>query len=471
MSAEARIDLAELRTLFLFEGLTEEQLRFVADRSSVRAYPENGVVFREGEPSDALWVLLDGTLRLIRHSEDDDVLVNETDHRGAYAGAVRAFASSAAQTYQSSLIAVRPSRFLRFPADDFAAFIQRWFPMAKHLFDGLYVGIQAAEGTVRQREHLAQLGRLSASLAHELNNPAAATVRASGQLRARVAHMRHKLGMIAEGLVEPTTLARLIAIQEAAVERASKKRDPLTPIQVTDLEDELTDHLESLGVTGAIDLAPVFVAAGLDPTWVDDVAADVGPDLESALRWLGYTLETEALMDEIEEASARISTLVESVKQYSHMDQAAHQEIDIHPGIDSTLTMLGHKLAGIEIRRDYDDALPRVPAYAAELNQVWTNLIDNAVDAMDGTGVLTVRTYRDADAVAVDVQDTGTGIPAEVRSRVFDAFVTTKAAGKGSGLGLDNAKRIIERRHRGSLTFVTGSDGTTFTARLPLTAR
>ncbi|TDE02602.1 cyclic nucleotide-binding domain-containing protein [Jiangella asiatica] len=464
------IDVEELRTLFLFEGMTPEQLAEVAASSDVRAYPAGSTVYRAGEPSVALWVLLEGTLRLVRHADGEDIVVNETDYRGAYAGAVRAFATSAAAAaYPTSLHAVTGCRFLRFPADAFAAFVQKWFPMAVHLFDGLYLGIRTTEATVRQREHLAQLGTLSANLAHELNNPAAATVRAAGQLRDRVAHMRQKLGMIASGTVDPVVIARLIGIQERAVEIASKKREPLTPLQETDLEDELTDHLDDLGIGGAVDLASVFVAAGLDTTFLDDVAGEVGADLEAALRWLGYTLETEALMNEVEDASNRISTLVASVKQYTHLDQAAHQEVDLHPGLDSTLVMLGHKLADIEVRRDYDTSLRPVPAFAAELNQVWTNLIDNAVDAMKGRGVLELRTYRDGDWAVVDVTDHGHGVPEEVRSRLFEAFVTTKPMGEGSGLGLDNAKRIVEKRHQGTITFTTGPGGTTFTTRLPLT--
>ncbi|WP_053204374.1 ATP-binding protein [Jiangella muralis] len=462
------IDVEELRTLFLFEGMTPEQLAEVTASSEVRTYPAGSTVYRAGEPSDALWVLLDGTLRLLRHADGDEVVVNETDYRGAYAGAVRAFATSAAASYETSLHAVTDCRFLRYDAGAFAAFVHQWFPMAVHLFDGLYLGIRTTEATVRQREHLAQLGTLSANLAHELNNPAAATVRAAGQLRDRVAHMRQKLGMIAAGPVDPEMITGLMAIQERAVEIAAKKRDPLTPLQESDLEDEMVDHLEDLGFDHAVDVAPVFVAAGLDTTFIDDVAAEVGDSLPSALAWLGYTLETEALMDEIEDASNRISTLVASVKQYAHLDQAAHQEVDLHPGLDSTLVMLGHKLGEIEVRRDYDTTLPPVPAFAAELNQVWTNLIDNAVDAMKGHGTLTLSTRLDGDHAVVEVADTGHGVPEEVRGRLFEPFVTTKPMGEGSGLGLDNAKRIIEKRHRGTLSYTTGPGGTTFSTRLPL---
>jgi signal transduction histidine kinase len=464
----SRIDIDELRTLFLFEGLTGEQLRWIADRSDVRTFDTGAVICREGEPAEALWVLLAGRIRLTRMASGEETMINETDHRGAYAGAVRAYSETASDTYLSTLTATQPSRLMRLPADDFGTFVRTELPMAVHLLDGLYMGIRASEATVRQREHLAQLGTLSANLAHELNNPAAAAVRATGQLRTRVAGMRHKLGLIAEAGLDARLIARLIALQEAAVEQAAKEREPLTALQEADLEDELIERMEQLGVTAPHDLGPVFAAAGLDTAWLDGVIEQVGRDSVDALRWLGYTLETEALMDEIEDATSRISTLVAAVKQYSYLDQATHQDVDLHPGLDSTVVMLGHKLSGVTVERDYDRTLPAVPAYAAELNQVWTNLIDNAVDAMGGRGVVRLRTYRDGDFAVVDVSDDGPGIPGEILDRVFEPFVTTKAAGKGSGLGLENAKRIVERRHGGSLSFTTGPDGTTFTVRLPL---
>ena len=282
--------------------------------------------------------------------------------------------------------------------------------------------------------------------------------------------MRHKLGMIAQGRVAPETIMRLVALQETAVELAAKRRGvPRTPVQEADLEDALVDRLDELGVAGAYDLAPVYVGAGLDVVWLDEVVAQIGDDpLDGALRWLAYTLETESLMDEVEDATGRISTLVAAVKQYSYVDSSSVQEVDVHVGLDSTTVMLGHKLQGVEVVREYDRELPKVPAYAAELNQVWTNLIDNAADATGGTGRLVLRTRRDGDDLLVDVADDGPGIPDDVQRRVFEAFFTTKPVGEGSGLGLDNALRIVERRHHGRLTFTTGPAGTTFTVRLPL---
>jgi signal transduction histidine kinase len=460
----------ELRTLFLFEALDEEQLTWLSDHGEVRAFDGGAAVYREGEPAEALWVLLDGGLRLTRLMGGEDVVISETTARGVYAGATRAYVDEPDPVYTNSVITTQASSFFRIPGQDFAALMRRWFPMAVHLLDGLYIGIRNSEGTFRQREHLARLGTLSANLAHELNNPAAAAVRATGQLRERVAGMRHKLGMIASGPIDRSAIAQLVAAQERAVELAAKSRRRLTAVEEADLEDALIDRMDELGVASGVDLAPAFVGAGLGVEWLDEVAESVqGGALEGPLRWMAYTVETENLMDEIEDATGRISTLVAAVKQYSYMDSASRQEVDLHTGLDSTVVMLGHKLAGVEVRREYDPDLPRVPAWGAELNQVWTNLIDNAADAMQGTGRLVLRTRRDGDdAVCVEVEDGGPGIPPEVQGRVFDAFFTTKAPGEGSGLGLDGARRIVEQRHLGTLDFTTGPDGTVFRVRLPL---
>jgi signal transduction histidine kinase len=282
--------------------------------------------------------------------------------------------------------------------------------------------------------------------------------------------MRHKLGLIAEGSLSPECVARLVKTQEAAVERALKPRPDLTALEESDLEDAIADRLEEAGVDGAYDLAPVFATAGMDAQWVDDVVEQMESGLEwsAAFGWLRYTLETETLMGEIEEAATRISSLVGAVKQYSHMDSAQHSDVDLKPGLESTLVMLARKLTGIEVRREYTPGLPEVPGYPAELNQVWTNLIDNAADAMAGGGVLTLRTRAEAEAVVVEIADDGPGVAEEVRATLFEPFVTTKPAGEGSGLGLENARRIIEKRHGGSLSFATGPEGTTFCVRLPL---
>jgi signal transduction histidine kinase len=466
----------ELRATFLFERLTDEQLTWIAERGEVTVYDAGARVYDEGEPATCFYVLLEGGVRLTRRVGREEVETGRTEQPGVYAGATRAFVpASEAQTYQNTLETTRPSRFFKLPAEAFAELMATWFPMAVHLLEGLYLGIRTAEATVRQREKLAALGALSAGLAHELNNPASAGTRAASQLRERVAGMRHKLGLLAEGRLDPTRLRRLVALQEEAIEAAAKA-PALGALEEADREDAIAEWLDEHDIAGSWELAPVFVAAGLDTAFLDRVAEE-SPQrtCEGALRWLAYALETEALMHEVEDATSRISTLVSAVKEYSYMDRAPHQDVDVHQGLDSTLVMLGHKLADVQVVKDYDRSLPPVPAYGGELNQVWTNLIDNAVDAMkagarNGAGTLTLRTSRDAASVLVEVADDGPGIPDELAERIFQPFFTTKRLGEGSGLGLDVCKRIVETRHGGTLTVTSRPGDTVFHVRLPLTA-
>jgi signal transduction histidine kinase len=364
-----------------------------------------------------------------------------------------------------------PSRFFVLAASSFAELMHDWFPMAVHLLEGLFFGVQNTQQAIGQRERLLALGSLSAGLTHELNNPAAAAVRATSALRERVAGMRHKLGTISTRPYDRTTLETLIQLQERAVDLVAKA-PALSPIEASDREDAIADWLDEHGVAGGWDLAPVFVQAGLDTAWLEQVVATVGEaTLEGALRWLSYTVETELLMNEIEDSTNRISTLVGAAKQYSQLDRAPYQVVDVRELLESTLMMLGSKIPeGITVVRDYDAALPVIPAYAAELNQVWTNLIDNAVSAMNQAGTLTIRAGLDRDQVFVEFGDTGPGVPAEIRERIFEPFFTTKPVGEGTGLGLDISWRIIVNKHHGDLQVESVPGDTRFRVSLPLTA-
>ncbi|NEC27816.1 cyclic nucleotide-binding domain-containing protein [Streptomyces sp. SID8111] len=465
----------EIGSLFLFERLTPEQLGRLCREGRVERF-EPGEVYAEGEPATCFYVMLEGTVVLSRRVGDQDVEVNRTSQRGVYAGAMQAYLGDRVpQVYTNTMRVTEPSRFFVLPADTFAAVMQEWFPMAVHLLEGLFFGSKSTQRAVGQRERLLALGSLSAGLTHELNNPAAAAVRATATLRERVGRMRHKLRVISTGTYEPETLAQLIDIQERTAERVAKA-PAMSPLEAADREDSLADWLDDHGVEEGWRIAPTFVQAGLDPDWLDGVAAVVDEDLlPGAVGWLNYTVETELLMDEIEDAAKRISHLVDAAKQYSQLDRAPYQVADVHELLDSTLVMLSGKIGQhIEVVRDYDRTLPRIPAYPAELNQVWTNLVDNAVAAMDaaggGGGTLTVRTGREADRLLVEFRDTGTGIPDDIRDRVFDPFFTTKPVGEGTGLGLDISWRIVVGKHRGVLRFESVPGDTRFQVLLPLTA-
>ncbi|MGA5808871.1 ATP-binding protein [Streptomyces cellulosae] len=464
----------EIGSLFLFEKLTPEQLGRLCEAGRVERY-EPGTVYAEGDPATCFYVMVEGAVVLSRRVGGDDVEVTRTSQRGVYAGAMQAYLGDRVpQVYNNSLRVTEPTRFFVLPADTFADIMRDWFPMAVHLLEGLFFGVKSTQQAVGQRERLLALGSLSAGLTHELNNPAAAAVRATATLRERVGKMRRKLRIISEGAYDRETLAGLIEIQERTAERVAKA-PVLSPLEASDREDLLADWLDDHGVEEGWRIAPTFVQAGLDTDWLEQVAAAVDEEtLPSTVGWLNYTVETELLMDEIQDSAARISHLVDAAKQYSQLDRAPFQVADVHELLDSTLLMLSGKLGqGIRVVKEYDRTLPRVPAYPAELNQVWTNLVDNAVAAMreaDGEGTLTVRTARENDALLVEFGDTGPGIPAEIRDRVFDPFFTTKPVGEGTGLGLDISWRIVVNKHHGSLRFDSEPGDTRFQVLLPLTA-
>lgn len=462
----------ELGSLFLFEKLAPDQIDRLCREGRVEAF-EPGPVYAEGDPATCFYILLEGTLVLSRRIGDYDVEINRSSSRGVYAGAFQAYLGDRMrQVYNSSLSVIAPTRFFVLPAESFAAIMREWFPMAVHLLEGLFFGAKSTQEAVGQRERLLALGSLSAGLTHELNNPAAAAVRATSALRERVAGMRHKLGMLAAGSYRRDSLETLIEVQERTAERVAKATT-LTPLEASDREDALADWLDDHGIGDGWQLAPTFVQAGLDTDWLDQVAATVDRDsLEGAMRWLNYTVETELLMNEIEDSTTRVSTLVTAAKQYSQLDRAPHQVSDVHELLDSTLLMVSAKIGPhLTVVKDYDRTLPKIPAYPGELNQVWTNLIDNAVSAMDSTGTdgtLTVRTAREGELLLVEFRDTGPGIPEEISDRVFDPFFTTKPVGEGTGLGLDISWRIVVHKHNGDLRFHSVPGDTRFQVRLPL---
>ncbi|MGW2648009.1 ATP-binding protein [Streptomyces sp. NPDC001393] len=464
----------EIGSLFLFEKLSPEQLGRLCSEGRVELF-QPGPVYTEGDPATCFFVMIEGTVVLSRRVGGDDVEVTRASQPGVYAGAMQAYLGDRVrQVYNNSMRVTEPTRFFVLPADIFADVMTEWFPMAVHLLEGLFFGSKNTQAAIGQRERLLALGSLSAGLTHELNNPAAAAVRATATLRERVAKMRHKLAVIAEGPFSRDALASLIEIQERTAERVAKA-PVLSPLEAADREDLLTDWLQDHGIDHGWQLAPTFVQAGLDVDWLEQVAAAVDEEiLAGAIGWLNYTIETELLMSEIEDSTTRISHLVDAAKQYSQLDRAPYRVVDVHELLDSTLLMLSGKIgAGIEVVKEYDRTLPPVPAYPAELNQVWTNLIDNAVSAMNGaggTGTLTVRTALDHERLLVEFRDTGPGVPPAIKDRIFDPFFTTKPVGEGTGLGLDISWRIVVNKHHGSLRLESVPGDTRFQVLLPLTA-
>jgi signal transduction histidine kinase len=369
------------------------------------------------------------------------------------------------QTYPGSLRAITECEFLVLPARELGEAFRRWYPMPTHFLQGLYYGVHTGDALAGQRERLLALGKLSAGLTHELNNPAAAAGRAAAALRSSIAEVRSELAELAPH----SALARLVDIQERIVRRLDGRLVP-SVLETSEREDELTDWISVHGVEGAWKLGPELAGAGVGIEELTLVAGTVdSPALSAALRWLTCTVQTEILLSEITDATGRISALVDAAKQYSQMDRGAHQNVDVHDGLDSTLVMLGHTLGdGIRVVTDYDRDLPEIPAYAAELNQVWTNLINNAADAMAGSGILTIRSRREAAQLLVEICDTGPGVPSEQRQQIFEPFFTTKPVGQGTGLGLDLSWRIVVNRHGGDIRVVSEPGDTRFQVRLPM---
>jgi signal transduction histidine kinase len=468
-----RLDPEELRELFLFEKLTDEQLAWLAERGEVAGYEAGSTVYRVGEPATCLFVLLDGTLSMVMRAPGGEIEVNRTDHRGTYAGAFFAYLDlPMARSYGTGLRTVTDCRFWVLSADHFGRAVREWFPMATHMLEGFAIQGMGSQQTLSTRERLVALGTVTAGLTHELNNPATAAARATATLAERLRGLWDELAAVAGSGLDGGRLAELAGLVRQAEGRTEQA--PLSPLEASDREDELGGWLEEHGVADAWDLAPPLVAAGVDTGWLERVAATVGPEaLPHAIGVAAITCEAESLLEEVGEASARISALIGAAKQYSQMDRSPLQQVDVHDGLDSTLTMLKHKLeTGIEVVRDYDRSLPELPAYAGELNQVWTNLVDNAADAMegmDGRGKLAVRTARDGDQVLVEIGDNGPGIPEAAAPHILEPFYTTKPVGKGTGLGLDICWRIVVQRHHGDLRFTSSPGDTRFQVLLPLT--
>ena len=451
----------DLRSLSIFDGLTDDQLAdLITGGTEVRIEP--GVdLFREGEYADFWWVLIDGAIDLIRRVGREDTVVARMDVPGRWAGGFRAWDEHG--TYLATGRGASDGRVLRVPAEVLRDRASEWFPFGAHLIAGLYRTARSIESTARQRSSLVTLGTLAAGIAHEINNPASAASRAIDGLETELGALLSSVQQLVEKNVSPEQFAELDAL------RSELEPAELDPLARADREQRLATWLDRNHVGRAWIIAPQLTAVGADLVWCARVAAVLeGSALGPAMEWVASMSLVATLLSEVKESTRRISELVAAMRSYTQMDRASMQRVNVTDGLDSTLVMLGHKLRGVTVVREYGADLPFIDAYAGELNQVWTNLIDNAVDAMGGSGTLRLTTRIAGGAVVIDVSDTGSGMPPEVAARAFEAFYTTKDVGQGTGLGLDIARRIIVERHGGKISVDSRPGETTLRVELPV---
>jgi signal transduction histidine kinase len=455
----------ELRAVDLFEGLDDEQLGAWAEVASCRDVPAGGIVAEKGESEGGLQLLLSGAVDALL-VEGDRVEPAGRHDAPTWMGAIVALSGGPLPVRMQ---AATDCRLAVVPAPEVRRLAQEQPVVAQRIMRQVAPVMRGIADLESNRERLASLGTMAAGLAHELNNPAAAASRAAAQLEEALAVIGSALADFVEAGVERSEAAELVALQREA-QASAASRTALDALDAADAEDALLDRLEDLGVEDAWRLAEPLASAGVDEAWLERVARAAGPALGVALRWIAATLTAGGLAGELQESTRRMSDLVGAVKAYAYMDRGELVTVDLHEGLETTLAVLAHKLkhTAIAVERDYDRSIPPATVRGSELNQVWTNLLDNAIDALGERGTITIATRRDGACAEIDVTDDGPGVPDEVRDRVFDSFFTTKDVGHGTGLGLATARRIVVDRHGGALNLITEPGRTTFRVRLPL---
>ena len=452
------------RTLEFFQGAPDTEIAWMVAHGTELHLNTGEHFAHEDQPTPGFYVMLEGELQITR-TVNNYVQVMGTTPPGIIGGEMALLFGSVSNIGACALV---PSRLLFFTPEQFRLIFGATPKLATRIMHIAAGRTQGYATNVIQQEKMAALGKLSAGLAHELNNPAAAVRRAVGSLRERLPQLQaqiielNRLGLSGEQITE------LVAYQQQCND-ASEPRRVLSPLEQSDREEELGLELEAHGIANAWELAPVFVAAGATAEQLHTLASKLpAQNLGAVLVWLATALDTTSLLDEIQSSTQRISDLVQAIKSYTYRDQGKVQDVDINRDLDTTLTVLRYKLkkGSVEVVRQYDPDLPIIQARGSELNQVWTNLIDNAIDAVNNNGRIQIITRREQGFVMVEVADDGAGIPADVRPRIFEPFFTTKGVGSGTGLGLDISYRIIQE-HRGTIEVFSRPGQTRFIVRIP----
>jgi signal transduction histidine kinase len=466
MSELERPTLDELRTIDLFDELDDDQLARWREVAEIRELPRDALVAAADRTlSPEFTLLLRGEVQgLVTEAGRVEPITRQV--APTWMGAISVLTET---SIGGELRAVTDVRLAAIGAEDFTRLVTSQRPVFRRVMRAIRPVATRIAAREQNRERLASLGTMAAGLAHELNNPATAARRAASDLADALDVLASTIGLFVESGMERHQVEELVAMQREAMERATA-RDALSTLDAADAEDELLDALERFNVSEPWRLSEPLVAAGIDVAWLQRLADVAGPGTGAAVAWIAASLTTRGLAAEIAESTERMSQLVKAVKAYAFMDRGELVETDVHEGLETTLMVLGHKLkhTSIKVRRTYDRSLPKITLRGSELNQVWTNLLANAIEALGDAGVIDIVTERDGPCARVDIVDDGPGIPADVRGHVFDPFFTTKEVGEGTGLGLDTARRIVTERLNGSIEFESRPGRTVFHVWLPL---
>ena len=460
------IDPAELRKIEVFADLGGDQLLWLAEQGEEQRLATGEQPFQPGAPADHMYAILEGELQLRRTSGEA-----ETRFFNAQPGEVTGILPySRLKTFNVIAQALSPIRVVRFHKSIFPEIMRRMPEVGERLIGLMLDRVREVTRMDEQREKLASLGKLAAGLAHELNNPAGAAKRAATSLRELREQLRQAYLRLDCRNLSPDQRGFIAKFEALALSQANQASAvPSSSLEQSDKEDALSEWMDAHSVAESWQLAPMLAEAGITREQLDEVALKIGDDaLGDTLIRCNLSLTASRLVMEIEQSVTRISELVGAIKEYTYMDQAPEQEIDVHTGIESTLTILAYKLRKKSIRvvREYDRSLPKICAFGVELNQIWTNLIVNAVEAMSEGGELRIKTWAEPKDLVIEIQDNGSGIPADYLPRIFEPFRTTKGLGEGTGLGLETVKRVV-RKHRGSIKVESEPGNTRFYVRLP----